>query len=76
MLHFSFQVAKMATWRSPLSQNGDFFIIGGNCKAMGNPDTCADGEDGWEDWHLSLDGLEQQHGVTLERPGGTCSCRG
>ena len=75
MLHFSFQVAKMATWRSPISQNGDFFIIGGNCKAMGNPDTCVDGVDGLEDLHSILDGLEQ-HDVMLERPGGTCSCRG
>ena len=75
MLHFSFQVAKMATWRSPISQNGDFFIIGGNCKAMGTPDTCVDGVDGLEDLHLILDGLEQ-HDVMLERPGGTCSCRG
>ena len=75
MLHFSFQFAKMATWRSPLSQNGDFFIIGGNCKAMDNPDTCVDGVDGLEGWHLILDGLEQ-HGEMLERLDGTCSCRG
>ena len=52
-----------------------FFIIGGNCKAMGTPDTCVDGVDGLEDLHSILDGLEQ-HDVMLERPGGTCSCRG
>ena len=52
-----------------------FFIIGGNCKAMGTPDTCVDGVDELEDWHLILDGLEQ-HDEMLERLDGTCSCRG